>query len=55
MTSFCPFGTTAANHPELVCKLDQGIVRGLMESANAPAEAVVMPHATLDEACITEV
>ncbi len=55
VTSFCPFGTTAANHPEIVCKLDQGIVRGLMESANAPADAVVMPHATLDEDCVTEV
>lgn len=55
VTSFCPFGTTATNHPEIVCKLDQGIVRGLMESANAPTAAVVMPHATVDEDCITEV
>ena len=55
VTSFCPFGTTATNHPDIVCKLDQGIVRGLMESANAPTAAVVMPHATADEDCITEV
>ncbi len=55
VTRFCPFGATAADHPEIVCKLDQGIVRGLMESANAPTAAVVMPHATLEEDCITEV
>ena len=55
VTSFCPFGTTATNHPEIVCKLDQGIVRGLMESANAPTAAVVMPHTSIDEDCITEV
>lgn len=55
VTSFCPFGTTATNHPEIVCRLDQGIVRGLMESANAPSTAVVMPHATADQDCVTEV
>jgi predicted ArsR family transcriptional regulator len=55
VTSFCPFGTTATNHPEIVCKLDQGIVRGLMESANASAQAVVMPHSTEEQDCVTEV
>lgn len=55
VTSFCPFGTTATNHPEIVCRLDQGIVRGMMEYANAPTGVVVMPHATADENCITEV
>lgn len=29
----CPFGRTTANHSDIVCRLDYGIVRGLMEAA----------------------
>jgi predicted ArsR family transcriptional regulator len=55
VTSFCPFGATASRHPELVCKLDQGIVAGLLESTNAPGSPVVTPHFRPDEDCLTEI
>lgn len=56
VTIHCPFGTTAADHPEVVCRLDQGIVRGLMDAIGDRGDtAVVTPHADPDEACITEV
>jgi predicted ArsR family transcriptional regulator len=56
LTHHCPFGPAAANHPEVVCRLDQGIVRGLLEAAGAGAEPVVVdPHPEPDEACVTEV
>ena len=55
VTRFCPFGETAANHPEVVCKIDQGTVRGLMEAAHQSPVAVVTPHASADEDCITSV
>ncbi len=56
LTMYCPFGTTAANHPEVVCKLDQGIVKGLMEAVHRPDDRlVVTPHADPDDACITDV
>jgi predicted ArsR family transcriptional regulator len=55
VTTFCPFGDTAANHPEIVCKLDQGIVTGLMAAANQTPLAIVTPHATRDEDCVTDV
>ena len=47
LTNHCPFGKTAANHPEVVCKLDQGIVRGLLDAAGAADDPVmVTPHDT---------
>jgi len=54
VTHFCPFGETASKHPDLVCRLDQGIVRGLMEAAHHEAVAIVSPHDTPDENCTTE-
>ena len=54
VTRFCPFGETATNHPDVVCRLDQGIVRGLLESAHHNNVAVVTPHASADEVCITD-
>ena len=56
LTNHCPFGRTAQNHPEVVCKLDQGIVAGLLEAAGAARgiPVVVTPQHTPDEACITE-
>ncbi len=55
VTRFCPFGETASRHPEVVCKLDQGIVAGLLESANAAGVPVVIPHAHAAEDCLTEI
>jgi predicted ArsR family transcriptional regulator len=56
LTNHCPFGGTAQRHPEVVCKLDQGIVAGLLEAAGAARgmPVVVTPHDTPDEACITQ-
>ena len=55
VTTFCPFGDTAANHPEIVCKLDQGIVTGLMAAANQTPLAIVTPHQDAAGDCVTDV
>ena len=55
ITSFCPFGNVAAEHPEVVCRLDQGIIRGLMAATSQEGGAVITPHTTPDEDCIAEV
>lgn len=56
LTRYCPFGSTAANHPEVVCKLDQGIVKGLMDAVHQPDDRlVVTPHVDPDDACVTDV
>lgn len=55
VTRFCPFGETATNHPELVCRLDQGIVAGLLESVNASGTPLVMPRLTAQDDCLTEI
>ena len=55
VTRFCPFGETAVNHPEIVCKIDQGIVKGLLEAAHQDGIPVVSPHSTADDSCVTEV
>jgi predicted ArsR family transcriptional regulator len=56
LTSHCPFGQTAADHPEIVCRIDQGIVRGLMAAAaGSTARVVVGPHEGPDDACVTAV
>ena len=55
VTRFCPFGETASKHPEIVCKLDQGIVSGLLESANAHGVPVVTPHRHGEDDCRTEI
>ncbi len=55
VTHFCPFGETASRHPELVCKLDQGIVRGLMEAAHQKPIAIVSPHDRPSDDCFTEI
>ena len=54
VTHFCPFGEAATKHPDLVCKLDQGIVRGLMEAAHQEPIAIVSPHDTPGEDCLVE-
>jgi predicted ArsR family transcriptional regulator len=55
VTRFCPFGETATNHPEIVCKLDQGIVRGLLDAGRQTSVVHVTPHHTDAETCITDV
>lgn len=55
VTSRCPFGETAMNHPEVVCSLDQGLIAGLMASVDTTWEPVVFPHTKADDACVTEV
>lgn len=55
VTRFCPFGEAASNHPKIVCMLDQGIVSGLLESANAEGVPLVTPHAANDDECLTEI
>ncbi len=56
VTRFCPFGDTAANHPEIVCKIDQGIVKGLLEATNQRTSPVLLtPHRTLEESCIADI
>ena len=55
VTRFCPFGETASNHPDIVCKLDQGIVAGLLESGIAAGVPVVKPHTAHDDDCFTTI
>ena len=53
VTRFCPFGEAATNHPDLVCKLDQGLVKGLLEGTAYEAEVVVTPRSEDDRGCVT--
>ena len=53
-TKFCPFGETAANHPAVVCRLDQGIVSGLLEATHQDTIAILTPHHEVDEDCIID-
>ena len=53
VTHFCPFGQTALDNPEIVCKLDQGIVKGLLAETSQGGDAVVVPHHAAGEDCVT--
>lgn len=55
LTSHCPFGETATNHPEVICSLDRGIVAGLFGALSVPCNPVVFPHKGLDDDCVTQV
>ncbi len=55
LTSHCPFGEAATNHPEVVCSLDRGIVSGLFGELSAPCEPVLIPHHRPDDDCVTRV
>jgi len=55
LTSHCPFGEAAADHPEVICSLDRGIVTGLFGALSFPCNPVVIPHRDPDEACVTKV
>jgi predicted ArsR family transcriptional regulator len=55
LTSHCPFGATATNHPDVICSLDRGIVAGLFGALSVPCNPVVIPHKALDDECVTQV
>ncbi|MEX0864558.1 MAG: helix-turn-helix domain-containing protein [Acidimicrobiia bacterium] len=55
LTSHCPFGETATNHPEVICSLDRGIVAGLFGALSVPVDPVVIPHRHLEDDCVTQV
>ncbi len=55
LTSHCPFGEVATNHPEVVCSLDRGMVAGIMGALHQDCRPVLIPHTELDEDCVTEV
>lgn len=55
LTSHCPFGEAATNHPEVVCSLDRGIVSGLFGVLAAGCEPVLIPHSDPDADCVTRV
>lgn len=55
LTSHCPFGRTAFDHPEVVCSLDRGIINGLMEGLHQSADLVMTPKAAWDGNCVTTV
>lgn len=55
LTSHCPFGETAVEHPEVICSLDRGIVAGLFGALGTLCNPVVIPHLRLDDDCVTSV
>lgn len=55
LTSHCPFGETAVEHPEVICSLDRGIVAGLFGALGTLCNPVVIPHRKLDDDCVTRV
>jgi predicted ArsR family transcriptional regulator len=55
LTSHCPFGESAANHPEVICSLDRGIVIGLFGALSVATNPVVLPHIGIDDECVTKV
>ncbi|HEY5651427.1 MAG TPA: helix-turn-helix domain-containing protein [Acidimicrobiia bacterium] len=55
LMSHCPFGETAAAHPDVVCSLDRGMVAGLMGSLEHACDPVIHPAADSPDDCITEV
>lgn len=55
LTSNCPFGEAATDHPDLVCSLDRGIVSGLIGALTTGCEPVLIPHSRPDDDCVTQV
>lgn len=53
LTSHCPFGDAAVDHPDVVCSLDRGIVTGLVGALTAGCEPRLIPHETQDADCVT--
>jgi predicted ArsR family transcriptional regulator len=55
LTSHCPFGEAATNHPEVICSLDRGMVAGIMGGLHQDCQPVLIPHTDLDHDCVTEI
>ena len=55
VTSHCPFGETAVDHPEVICSLDRGLVSGLLGALSYPGVPVVIPRREPEEECVTQV
>lgn len=55
LTSHCPFGEAASDHPDIVCSLDRGIVTGLVGALAAGCDPVLIPHQRPDDDCVTRV
>lgn len=55
LTSYCPFGDAATGHPDVVCSLDRGLVRGLFSQLSQGCEPILHPAPATDVDCITEV
>lgn len=55
LTSHCPFGEAAADHPDVVCSLDRGIVTGLVGTLTDGCTPVLLPHQRPDDDCVTRV
>jgi predicted ArsR family transcriptional regulator len=55
VTRDCPFHQTAADHPEIVCRLDQGIIKGLLDAVNGAESAVFNPRSGPHESCVIEI
>lgn len=55
LTSHCPFGEAATDHPDVVCSLDRGIVTGLVGALGTSCDPVLIPHQQPDDDCITRV
>lgn len=55
LTSHCPFGEAAADHPAVVCSLDRGIVSGLVGWMGAACEPILIPHQSAADDCVTRV
>lgn len=55
LTSHCPFGEAATDHPEVICSLDRGMVAGIMGVLHQECRPVLTPHTDLDHDCVTEV
>jgi predicted ArsR family transcriptional regulator len=55
VTRFCPFGSTAVSHPKVVCKIDEGIVSGLMGAITGSTGWSTAPHEKVGDDCIIDV
>jgi predicted ArsR family transcriptional regulator len=55
ITSHCPFGDTAVDHPDVICSLDRGLVAGLLGALSYNVVPVVIPRRRSEEECVTEV
>ena len=55
LTSHCPFGEAATDHPDVVCSLDRGIVTGLVGSLASGCDPVLIPRSHPGDDCVTQV